>query len=331
MKKLFAIPFLTVALLLTACGSTPESTEPTDTTSESEEKPQLNIGYVSILANAPGIVADQEGFFAEELNVNTYAFNSGPELYQALAAGELDVAYAGVPALVNWASRGLPVKVISKVNDGKIGVVVAEDSGITSVKQLEGEVLAGVQSGSGVDIITKGIILPKAGLLAEDVTIQEFNQANIEAALDSNQAKAGFLNEPFLTYALLRGKQQIAEENDPALVIVASEEALANKSEAVQTFMNIHQSTIDYLNEDPENANQVLVEVFNIGAIEGVAAEDVIAQAKEKLSFDWQFTSDDFTYYQELADAAYELGYVNQEIDVESLFDLTFVEGVIKE
>ncbi|WP_227939579.1 ABC transporter substrate-binding protein [Alkalihalobacillus deserti] len=330
MKKLLMILSIT-GLLLTACGAAEEEPVETDQQADVTEKPSLNIGYVSILANAPGIVADRQGFFEETLDVETYAFNAGPELYQALAAGELDIAYAGVPALVNWASRGLPVKVIAKVNDGKLGVVVAGDSEIDKVDQLSGEVFAGVGRGSGVDIITRGLILPDAGLTDQDVTIQEFRQANIEAAIDSNQAAAGALNEPFLTYALLRGKKQIAEENDPALVILVREEFLENNPDVVRAFMDVHQSTIAYLNEEEETANRVLVEAFNIADVGDVPAEEVIVKAKEKLEYDWKFKKDDFNYYQQLADAAYELGYVDEPVDVETLFDLTFVEGVVTE
>ncbi|XJZ27312.1 ABC transporter substrate-binding protein [Bacillota bacterium Lsc_1132] len=328
MKKRLSLLTIAILLLLSACGS-PTGKGKNSTTKESG-KPELKIGYVSILANAPGIIADKEGFFSKKLNVKTYAFNSGPELYQALAAGELDVAYAGVPALVNWSSRGLPVKVIAKVSEGKIGAVVGKDSSITSVKELKGQVIASIDRGSGVDIITRGVLLPKAGLSNKDVTIQQFKQPNIEAAIDSNQVKAGVLNEPFLTYALLRGKKQIAEENDPALVVVATKDALKKKPEAVHAFMQVHQSTIQYLNNDQGNANQVLVKTFNIKAVGDVPAEQVIAQAKKKMVFDWKFNEKNFAGYQKLADAAYELGYVNKKVDVKSLFDLSFVKGVVE-
>lgn len=327
MKKwMFLITVMTL-FILAACGNT--DSQSTSTT-EDGEKPELNIGYVSILANAPGIVADKNGAFNEKLKAETYGFNSGPELYQALASGDLDVAYAGIPALVNWSSRGLPVKVVAKVSEGKVGVVVNEDSDISSVDQLKGKVLAGVKSGSGVDIITRGLILPEAGLTPKDVSIQEFDQTNIEPAVDSGQAQAGVLNEPFLTYSLLRGKKQIAEENDPALVVVVSEEALKNKPEAVNEFMKVHQSTIDELNGDQEKANSVLVDVFNIGEVGDLSAEQVIAKASEKMTYEWQFDNDDFDYYQKLADAAYDLGYVDKEVDVKKLLDLSFVDGVTK-
>jgi NitT/TauT family transport system substrate-binding protein len=327
MKKLLFLLSIMTVFVLSACGNTESQSSPD---SGDGEKPQLNIGYVSILANAPGIIADKNGAFNEKLTAETYGFNSGPELYQALASGDLDVAYAGIPALVNWSSRGLPVKVISKVSEGKVGVVANKDSDISSVEELKGQVLAGVKSGSGVDIITRGLILPDAGLTPEDVTIQEFKQTNIEPAVDSGQAQAGVLNEPFLTYSLLRGKKQIAEENDPALVIVVSEDALKNKPEAVQAFMDVHQSTIADLNKDPEKANKVLVDVFNIADVEDVPAEQVIAKAKEKMTYDWQFDEDDFEYYQQLADAAYDLGYVDKKVDVQKLMELSVVDGVTK-
>ncbi|MBH0229201.1 ABC transporter substrate-binding protein [Halobacillus yeomjeoni] len=328
MKKIFGGLFLALVLILSACsGNENQSAE-----AEQSGKPVLNIGYVSILANAPGIVADKKGFFSEEFEVNTYAFNSGPELYQALAAGELDVAYAGVPALVNWASRGLPAEIISKVNEGEIGVVTSEDSAVTSVSDLKGEVLAGVKSGSGVDIITRGIILPEAGLTDEDVQIQEFKQPNIEAAVESGQASAGVLNEPFLTYAKLRGKTQIASANDPALVTIATKDALNNKPEAIRAFMDVHQSTIEFLNDEEKNADKILADVFNVEAVGNVQPEEVIAKAKSKMTFEWKFDEEDFSYYQQLADAAYELGYVDQKVDVkQDLMNLSFVEGVVKE
>lgn len=327
MKKFLFLLSLMTLFVLAACGNN-ESQSSTE--GEEGEKPELNIGYVSILANAPGIVADKNGAFNEKLTADTYGFNSGPELYQALASGDLDVAYAGVPALVNWSSRGLPVKVISKVSEGKVGVVVNKDSSISSVSQLKGKVLAGVKSGSGVDIITRGLILPDAGLTSDDLSIQEFDQPNIEPAVDSGQAQAGVLNEPFLTYSLLRGKKQIAEENDPALVVVVSEEALKNKPEAVKTFMEVHKATIDQLNGDPEKANEVLVDAFNIGEVEDLAPEQVIAKANEKMTYGWQFDDNDFEYYQKLADAAYDLGYVDKKVDVKNLMDLSFVDGVMK-
>lgn len=328
MKKLVSIIMITIVALAGCVNSDPSTT---DTKTDGQEiKPSLRIGYVTILANAPGIVADKKGFFNEKLNVKTYGFDSGPALYQALAAGELDVAYAGVPAMVNWASRGLPVKVIGKVSDGKIGVIAPHDTDLEKVADLKGKVMGSVSRGSGVDIINRALILPEANLSIEDLVIQEYPQGNMEAAIDAGHIAAGVVSEPFVTYALLRGKKLIGEERDPALVLLATDKAVKEKNEAIQLFVEIHQQAIHFLNNNAKDANQVLAEAFNISQVEEYSPSKVVEKAREKMNYDWQFSNEDFEYYQLLADSAYELGYIDQKLNLETLFDLTIIEGVVK-
>lgn len=62
-----------------------------------EDKP-LHVGYVFAMANAPALIAEKQGYYREEgLNVDLKALGDGPVIQQALAAGELDVAYVGTP------------------------------------------------------------------------------------------------------------------------------------------------------------------------------------------------------------------------------------------
>ncbi len=50
------------------------------------------------MANAPALIAEQQGFFKQEgLDVELKGFGDGPVIQQAVAAGELDVAYIGAP------------------------------------------------------------------------------------------------------------------------------------------------------------------------------------------------------------------------------------------
>src|SRR4051812_9319712 len=80
----------------------------------------LRVGWVFALANAPALIAERKGFYAAEgLRVELKQFNDGPVLQQAVAAGELDVAYVGAPPIYQWASRGLDARIIAKVNTGQ--------------------------------------------------------------------------------------------------------------------------------------------------------------------------------------------------------------------
>ena len=99
----------------------------------------LRIGYVFAMANAPALIADKQGFYREEgLDVDLKALGDGPVIQQALAAGELDVAYVGTPPVYQWYSRGLKSTILAKVNYGQAAVLVGQDSPITQLQQLKG-------------------------------------------------------------------------------------------------------------------------------------------------------------------------------------------------
>src|SRR5690348_7332979 len=68
----------------------------------------LRIGWVSAMANAPVLIAEKKGFFKEEgLAVELKSFGDGPVIQQAVASGDVDVAYVGAPPVYQWFARGL--------------------------------------------------------------------------------------------------------------------------------------------------------------------------------------------------------------------------------
>ena len=73
------------------------------------ETPTLRIGWVYAMANAPALIAERKGYFAEEgLKVELKQFGDGPVVQQALSAGELDMAY-----IDRW-SLWLDMKIIAR-------------------------------------------------------------------------------------------------------------------------------------------------------------------------------------------------------------------------
>ena len=68
---------------------------------------EIRIGWVYAMANAPVLVADSNGYFAEEgLEAKLLSFTSGPLLKQAMVAGEIDLAYIGSPPVYHWSTTG---------------------------------------------------------------------------------------------------------------------------------------------------------------------------------------------------------------------------------
>lgn len=172
----------------------------------------LRIGYVLAMANAPVLIAEQKGYFKDEgLKVDIKALGDGPVIQQALAAGELDVAYVGTPPVYQWYARGLKSVILAKVNYGQAAVLAGTETNIHTLKDLQGHKLAGVKKGSGMDVLLRGYVLQEhAGLNPDkDLDIIDLPPGNMNAALDRGIVDAAFSWEPFVSQALLRGSARL--------------------------------------------------------------------------------------------------------------------------
>jgi NitT/TauT family transport system substrate-binding protein len=108
--------------------------------------PVLRLGLVDGLADAPGLVAVQKGYFQQDLGtgviVQPVPFTSAAAEATALAAGRLDAAYADPVAAVRlWqASRGRMVRVIAGAASGGAELVVSTK--VTGPAALAGKTVA---------------------------------------------------------------------------------------------------------------------------------------------------------------------------------------------
>src|SRR5450830_1541365 len=180
-------------------------------TASADEKP-LRIGWVYAMANAPAVIADKKGFYtAEGLNVEIKPFTDGPLLQQAVAAGDLDIAYVGSPPVYHWFSRGLESRILAQVNFGQAAVIANIKSPINVVADLRGKKLAGVAKGSGMDVLLRGYVLKEKAKLDpdRDLSIITMPPGSMNAALEHNEVDAAFSWEPFVSQSLLRGSSKL--------------------------------------------------------------------------------------------------------------------------
>jgi NitT/TauT family transport system substrate-binding protein len=328
-KNIFRVlMILTIfTVILAGCGSNSDTNQ-----AEEGSDQTIRIGYVNILSNAPAVIAKNEKLIDKQgLKSEFYSFSNGPDLYKALSSGKLDVAYAGVPAAVNWASRGAEIKAIAKVSDGKFGLMVNPDSGIKNVEDLKGKKIGSIVKGSGADILLRGLVLPEANLAETDTTITQMQMPAMEQAILKGSVDAAVAAEPFLSIAEMRGLEVIKEMPDPALVVLATDNFLENQPKTVEKFLEGHKESITFIQENQDQAADILVKNFNVPKItdeSGKAWEskDVLLKALERHSFDYKIADEDFAFYQEVADMNYQLKMIDQPFETDTLFDKSWVE-----
>lgn len=304
-----------------------------------EEKP-LRIGYVFAMANAPALIADKEGFYREEgLNVDLKALGDGPVIQQALAAGELDVAYVGTPPVYQWFSRGLQSRFLAKVNYGQAAVIVDAKSPINSLEALKGKKLAGVKKGSGMDVLLRGYVLKeKAGLNPDkDLDIIDMPPGNMNAALERGIVDAAFSWEPFVSQSLLRGSSRVlldvnkALPNYPWYVVIALPKTLQERPDDVVKLLRAHRKAIAFLNENPDESNRIIAEAFKLEAVQGVdgktiTPEAIVAQARTRLGWSANLEASDIQFIQRLMNYSYDLGFIDKTLKTEQIVDTSYLE-----
>lgn len=329
---------LVLAAALTAgCGSTSATKQPAAAADKGQGAAQtaqvqdIKVGYVNLIAAAPAIIAKEKKLLDKQgLKAEFFSFANGPDLYKALSSGKLDVAYAGMPAAVNWGSRGAEFKVIAKVDDGKNGLFTKESSGIKQVADLKGKKLGNLVKGSGVDYLIRAVLLPEAQLNDQSVSLVQLETANMEAAITNGTIDAAVAGEPFLTFAELRGLKVVKELPDPAFVVLGSNAFLKDHPDAAKKFIQGHKASIDDLNSNAKDNAEVLAKAFNVPEIKGTdktyTPAEVITQALKRNKFEYKFTDADLKYYQEVADNSLKIKSLEQPLDVKTIIDTSWVK-----
>lgn len=302
-----------------------------------EDKP-LRIGWVYAMANAPALIAEKKGFYAEEgLKVDIRSFGDGPVVQQAVAAGELDVAYVGAPPVYQWFSRGLESKIIAKVNYGQAAVIADSDKSIKTVADLRGKKLAGVAKGSGMDVLLRGFVLKEYAKLDpdRDLSIIPMPVGNMNAALDRNVVDAAFSWEPFVSQSLLQGSSRLvldinkALPNYPWYVIMALPKTLQERPDDVIKLLRAHRNAIAFLKDHPDEANRIIIDAFKLEAIQTadgktIKPEAIVKEARKRLGWSDRLEAADLQFIQRLMDYSLSLGFMTKPLKVEQLVDTSY-------
>jgi NitT/TauT family transport system substrate-binding protein len=295
----------------------------------------LRIGWVYAMANAPAVIAEQQGLFAAEgLKVELKSFGDGPLLQQAVAAGEIDVAYVGAPPVYQWFSRGLQGKILAKVNSGQAAVIVSRELPVQTVADLRGKKIASVAKGSGMDVLLRGFVLKEVGKLDpdHDLSIVPMPPANMNAALERHVTDAAFSWEPFVSESLLRGGSRLvldvnkALPNYPWYVLMAVPKTLQDRPEDVLKLLRAHGKAVAFLNEHPDAANRIIVDAFKIAPVQTldgktIAPEAVVKEARKRLGWSAKLEASDLQFIQRLMDYSLSLGFMAKPLKVEQLVD----------
>ena len=209
-----------VILLLTACGGqlnnqteVPPEVEPT------VEMDKVTVNLSRVTSHGPLIIADAEGFFAEQnIDVEFIDLNRTSEGLSLLLNGDLDVyAAPSTSGLYNVLAEEKNIKIVSDRGfidpDGctYMGIVLKTDlydSGeVSGPADLKGQSFSSRSSGPAAYVLSK--FLEQGGLTLEDLNIQEIPSVNLPDALANNSIIGSSTVEPGLTLVINSGEAKL--------------------------------------------------------------------------------------------------------------------------
>ena len=229
---------------------------------QKENAVPLRVGIMPDADSLPFMYARDYGFFQREgVAVELIVFSNPQERDAAIQAGRLDGAISDLLAASFLAAGGYDFKVTS-YTDGRYGIVVSAQSGITDLTGLRGK-----RIGLSVNTIIQYTV--DAQLAAAGVAMSEYEAVavprmplRLEMVL-GGQIEAASLPEPLLTAAVSGGGRLLSTTDAGGIdagIMLFSKKILDSRINDVKSFYRAYYKAALQINADPDACRDYLVE-----------------------------------------------------------------------
>ncbi|MQA22207.1 MULTISPECIES: ABC transporter substrate-binding protein [Telluria group] len=206
------------------------------------------------------------------IKVEEHVFAKGPDVMQAILAGELDVGATASEAAISGRANGAPIYVVAGFAKGGARLVARPDSNIKAIKDLKGK-RVGVTRG-GIHEVLLIAELAQAGLTAsdqpgKDVQLVFLAFADLNQALMGKNLDAIMQSEPQSSQAINKGygvevmKPYDTPIGAPVRTMVMSEKFYKEHRATAAKFMNCFvQATKLFIDNKPVAEKYVREVIF---------------------------------------------------------------------
>ncbi|MDQ2673890.1 MAG: ABC transporter substrate-binding protein, partial [Chloroflexota bacterium] len=302
----------------------------------------LRLGYFPNVTHAAALVGIEEGLIADALGegaeLETQAFNAGPDVIEAIFNGALDASFIGPNPAINGFTRsnGEAIRIVSGATSGGAALVVRE--GITSVEQLAGTTLATPQLGNTQDVALRAW-LAEQGYETDlegggDVSVVPQSNGDALTAFAAGDIDGAWVPEPWATRMVEEGGGTVlVDERDlwpngrfVTTHLIVATEFLEEHPDVVRGLLAGHVAATDMLLEDPERAQDIVS-----GAIAKLTDTELPAGTLAAAWENLEFTVDPIaTSLAASASDAVALGLLDNG-DIDGIYDLALLNDVLTE
>jgi aliphatic sulfonates family ABC transporter substrate-binding protein len=243
---------------------------------------EIRFGWQPCTSNwYPVFVGIDKGFYEKVgLTVKDQVFLSGIPEAEALAAGELDVAFLGSTPSLIVCSTGLPIKYITNVSTfvDSLAIFKQPDSAIESIFDLKGKKLAYTKGSTGHYMVD--LVLEKAGMSEADVKLINMEMDDIAAAFKSKQVDACCVWEPWNFVIESHGGSLVIDasqldkkpgkkiEASIGDAVIVSDKFLKNNRELLIRFFKATYDALAWSRKNLNESAEITAKWFKVGGTE---------------------------------------------------------------
>jgi NitT/TauT family transport system substrate-binding protein len=305
----------------------------------------LEVGYIPILASTPLFIIQAEGWAQKEgLDLHLTKFEAGTAAIQALAAGKVDVIYAGIGPVLVARGGGVPVSVVAASAVEELALVARGDlaeyrrtlPAAQAIEKLWSDKkrkvrIATQPPGSVPDTVLRYWLMKVAKINADNVELVSMGIENTQQALLANAIDAAMIREPTIT---------IIQDQDPKAAVLALGDAMfptqpgtvvavrgpiiAEHRDAVAKLVHLQVQAVDLIHHDSARAARDAHEFIGKGLIELPVLERAIVSPSSK------FVADPHSIVeatQRMLSFQSELGIAGTTVPVGQGFDFSFFDS----
>lgn len=311
-KRLLATLMVAAMAAMTGCGSGDKTAT------------EVNIGYFNNVTHAQALLMKSEksleSSFGDEVKVNWTAFNAGPAEVEALFAGDIDIGYIGpVPAIsANVKSQG-DVGILSGATKGGAVLIKRKDSGISSVADLSGKVVAIPQIGNTQHLSLLQLLSDNGLKPVSDggtVTVSAVANADVANMMERGDIDAALVPEPWGATLLAGGAELLLDYDEiymqgqyDVAVVVVRKEFREKNPELVEKFLKEHEAATARVNDDRENSLETINAELK-SATGKALGDDIIAEAFERIVVSTDLNRDSIMGF---ANISKEQGFIKEQ------------------
>lgn len=319
MNKKIGVIFVLIIIALLAVGSVSAGWF---NFSGNQSENKVVIGYLPSDHDAALFVANATNMYkAKNITVELVQFNNGGDLMTAMASGKVDIGYVGIAPVLSSIEKGVPVKIISAAQNEGSGIIVSNNSGITSPSGLVNKNVA-TPGEASIQYVLLNYYLKQNGLNISQMNVSAMKTPSINDAINTNKLDAGVTFQPFVSSSEANGNKVLATSseilpNHPCCVVVASQSLIDKNPKLVKEIVNIHVNATNYINNNTQSNVSAVVKLLPDSIVSNETVEE-----KSLTSFPFISGLDDSfkSNVDNFMKLEVELGLLNNTIPHEKLY-----------